>query len=81
MRVCILSKSDEMAREIVESGIKVVRHRYEIPVPLQPEVVQNLTNNYGYVLKRTKAMKSSALRNPELKLTLLNTFQELIDER
>ena len=73
------SKSDEMAKEIVESGIKVVGHRYEIPVPLKPEVVKNLTNNYDYALKRTKAMKSSALRNPELKLTLLNTFQGLID--
>ena len=75
------SKSDEMAKEIVESGIKVVGHRYEIPIPLKPEVVKNLTNNYDYALKRTKAMNSSASRNPELKLTLLNTFQELIDER
>ena len=57
-----------------------MENRYEISVPIKLEVVKNLTNNYDYALKRTTAMKASASRNPELKLTLLNTFQELIDE-
>ena len=58
----------------------MVENRYQIPVPFKPEVVKNLTNNYDYALKCTKAMKASASRNPESKPTLLKTFQELINE-
>ena len=74
------SINDELAKELVESNIKVVNGRYEIPVPLRQDVVQNLPSNYGYALKRFNSMKTSAARNPKIKLTLLNTFRELIDE-
>ena len=74
------SINDELAKELVESNIKVVNGRYEIPVPLRQDVVQNLPSNYGYALKRFISMKTSAARNPKIKLTLLNTFRELIDE-
>ena len=74
------SINDELAKELVESNIKVVNGRYEIPVPLRQDVVQNLPSNYGYALKRFNSMKTSAARNPKIKLTLINTFRELIDE-
>ena len=57
----------------------MVNGRYEIPVPLRQDV-QNLLNNYGYAFKQFNSIKASAARNPKLKLTLLNTLRELIDE-
>ena len=55
--------------------------RYEIPVPLKQDIVQNLPNNYDYALKRFSSMKANVARNPTLKQTLFNTFNELIEER
>ena len=75
------SRNDEKARELVERDIKVVNDRYEISVPLNMEVVKSLPNNFDYALERTKAVRSSALKNDTLKQTLLETFRELIDEK
>ena len=40
------SRNDEWAKEIVESEIKAVINRYQIPVPLNVAVVEQLPNNY-----------------------------------
>ena len=74
------SRSDEVAKDIVETDIKLIDHRYEIPVPLNVEVVEKLPNNYQSALDRARSMRRSALKNPELQITLTNTFGELIDE-
>ena len=74
-----LSRNEDIAREIVES-IKVVDDRYEIPVPLKPEVVERLLNNYHSALNRTLLIQKRALKNVKLREILLNTFQELLDE-
>ena len=54
------SKNDEKARSLVEPHIKVVNERYEIPVPLKQDIIDDLPNNYDYVLKRTNALRVSA---------------------
>ena len=75
-----LSRNEDIAREIVESNIKIVDDRYEIPVPLKPEVVERLPNNYHSALNRTLLIQKRALKNVKLREILLNTFQELLDE-
>ena len=67
-------------REIVESNIKIVDDRYEIPVPLKPEVVERLPNNYHSAFNGTLLIQKRALKNVKLREILLNTFQELLDE-
>ena len=44
------------------------------------EVVEQLPNNYQNALDRAMTMRRSALKNPELKKTLIDNFGELIDE-
>ena len=63
------SRNDGKARELVERDIKVVNDRYEIPVPLNMEVVKSLPNNFNYALERTKAVRCFALKNVTLKQT------------
>ena len=75
------SRNDERAEEIVESDIKVVDNRYEIPVPLNMAVVEQLPNNYQSALDRAVSVRRSALKNSDLKETLTDTFGELIDEK
>ena len=41
------SKNDEIARKLVETDVKVVNDRYEIPVPLKNDVAEKLPNNYS----------------------------------
>ena len=54
------SRHDERAKESVESKIKVVNNRYEIPVLLNMAVVEQLSNNYQSVLDRAVSMRRSA---------------------
>ena len=68
------SRNDEIAKQLVENNIKVIDNRYEIPVPLNMEVVKQLPNNYQNALDRAMTMRCSALKNPELKKTLIDTF-------
>ena len=75
-----LSRNDETAKKLVETEIRVVDNRYEIPVPLNLEVIERLPNNYQSALDRTVNMRRSALKNPDLKKTLTDNFGELIDE-
>ena len=44
------SRNDERAKEIVKSEINVVDIGYEIPVPLNMAVVEQLPNNYKSAL-------------------------------
>ena len=64
----------------MESHIKVVNERYKIPVPLKTNVVSTLPNNVTGALKCTKSLRRKALKDPKLKLTLTDTFQELVHE-
>ena len=68
------SRNDEIAKQMVEGNIKVIDNRYEIPVPLNMEVVEQLPNNYQNALDRAMTMRRSALKNPELKKTLIDNF-------
>ena len=47
------SKNDELALQLLEPNIKVVEGRYEMPVPLKSQMVNDLPNNYENALKRT----------------------------
>ena len=71
------SKTDDLTRDLVESNVKVINGRYEIPVPLKMDIVKRLSNNFVNACDRTVSLRRSALKNPELKRTLISTFQEL----
>ena len=73
------SKTDEFVRRLVESDIKLVDERYEIPVPLKNDVVEKLSNNFVSACERTVSLRRKALKNPQLKHTLVDTFRELLD--
>ena len=74
------SKNDELALQLLEPSIKVVEGRYEMPVPLKSQMVNDLPNNYENALKRTMSLRKTTQRNPSLKQTLVDTFTELITE-
>ena len=78
--VVMPSVSDEMAKELVEPNIKVVDGRYEMPVPLKPDIIEQLPENYQNALKRSMSMRNSALHNSKLREVLTDTFSELIRE-
>ena len=74
------SQNDQLTRQLVEPHIKVVNDGYEIPVPLKTYVVSTLPNNFTGALERTKSLWCKARKGPKLKLTLTDTFQELVYE-
>jgi len=69
-----------MAHVLVEPNIKVVNDHYQMPVPVKQDVVDNLPDNYQYALKRTKSLRSNALKNQSLQCTLKQTFNELVNK-
>ena len=72
------SINDEIARQVVESNVKVINGRYETPVPLKMDVVTNLPDNYVCALNRTTNLRRNALRNVKLKNILEETYREMI---
>ena len=74
------SLNDELARNLVETHIKVANGRYEMPVPLKSEVLEVLPKNYESALKRTLSLSRNAAKNLELKQIFLDTFAELLRE-
>ena len=44
------SRNDKIARQMVENNIKVIDNRYEIPVPFNMEVVEQLRKDYQSAL-------------------------------
>ena len=78
--VIVPSVSDEKAKNLVEPTIAVVDSGYEMAVPLKYDIIQKLLDNYSDALKRTMFLRRTALRNPELKQVLTDTFSELIRE-
>ena len=74
------SKNDERAFELTEPKIAIIDGRYQIPVPLKSEELKKLPNNFDNVLTRA-LLRKTAMCNPELKQTLVDTFEELIDEQ
>ena len=74
------SMNDEMARQLVESNVKVINGRNKIPISLKMDAVTNLADNYVCALKRTTNLRRNALKNVKLKDILEETFQEMIFE-
>ena len=74
------SRTDEIARTLVESNLKVVNGRNEIPLPVKPDVVEKLPNNYVCALNRTETLRRSSLKNVRTQQTLTETFREMITE-
>ena len=74
------SINDEIIRQLVESNVKTINGRYEIPVPLKMDVVANLPDNYVCALNRTTNLGRNAIKNVKLKDILEETFQEMISE-
>ena len=68
------SQNDVLTRQLVEPHIRVVNERYEIPVPLKTDIVGTLSNNFTGALERPKSLRSKALKDLKLKLTLSETF-------
>ena len=56
------SKNEELARGMVESKVKLVNGRYEIPAPLKPHVINKLVNNFHSTADRTLALRKTALK-------------------
>ena len=72
------SKNDELTYSSVKPFIRIVDGRYEMPVPLKPEVLKELPNNYDIALKRTLSMRRTVAKNSQLKETLIDAFAELL---
>ena len=64
----------------MESNLKVVDGRYEVPVPLIFDVVNKLPNNHICALNRTEALRCTALKNTKTQQMLTETFYEIITE-
>ena len=74
------SREDDMARFLVEPNITMVNGKFEMPVPLKAELIETLPDIYELALKHTLYLRTSALKNPILKQTLIDTFSELIKQ-
>ena len=74
------SRNEETARNLVESKVKLVEGRYEIPVPLKPDVASNLPDNFHSAANRTATLRKKALKDTRLQKVLIDTFNELINE-
>ena len=74
------SANDEIVRNLVETNVRVVNDRYEVPVPLKDDVVKALPNNYSNALNRTSSVRRKALKDPKLMCMLTDTFKEMISE-
>ena len=63
----------------LKSQLKMVVTKF--PKPLKSEELKNLPNNFDNALTRALSLRKTAMRNPELKQTLVGTFKEPIDEQ
>jgi len=57
------STNEEIARELVETNVKIKNGRYEMPVPFKVETLKPLPNNYPCALNRTQFLRRNALKN------------------
>ena len=64
------SENEVTASKLVASNVKVVDGRYQIPVPLKPDIVDKLPNYYESAVKRTVALRKKTLKNADLKCSL-----------
>ena len=44
-------------RELVETKVKVVEGRYEIPMPLKCEIIEKLPSNFAGAVGRTESLR------------------------
>ena len=56
--------------ELFEPNVKLVEGRYEMPVPLKSQKINDLPNNCKNVLKRTMSLRKITQHDPGLKQTL-----------
>ena len=70
------SLNNELARNLVETHIKVANGRREMPTPFKSEVLETLPNDYESAVKRTLSLRRNAAKNHKLKQILLDTFAE-----
>ena len=49
---------------LVEPNVKVKDGRYETPVPLRPDIVKKIPNNFSNALERTMSLRRKALCDP-----------------
>ena len=62
----------------MESNVKVKGGCYKISVPLRPDIVKKIANNFSNTLERAMSLRRKALGDPTLHRTLTDTFQELL---
>ena len=74
------SRTDELARSLVEPHISVVKGRHQMPVPFKTEMLKKLPDNCDCPVKSTLSMRRKALQDLSLKNTLVKTFAQLVEE-
>ena len=55
------SRSEELACFLVKPNVKVKDGRYKIPVPLRPDIVKKIPNNFSNALERTMFLRRKAI--------------------
>ena len=68
------SRSDVVASQMVESEVKCKNGHYVVPVPLKPG---SLPNNYVSALNRATALRSKALKQPDVCQYLVEAMSDL----
>ena len=76
----LLSKNDEIVRELLQLSVSVVNDRYVIPIPRKASIVESLPNNYSCALNKTSSLRRKALSNANLKNLLTDELEEMISE-
>ena len=70
------SINDRKSQEFVDSKLKVVNNRYEMPVPFK-EKISTLPNNYNFAAKRVMSLRQSMLKKPTLRQNVVDSMQSL----
>ena len=70
------SINDRKYQEFVDSKLKVVNNRYEMPVPFK-EKISTLPNNYNLAAKRVMSLRQSMLKRPTLRQIVVDSMQSL----
>ena len=73
-------KNDKIVRKLVETNVKVVNDRYEIPLPLKNDVSETLPTITQMRSKRTSSVRRKVLNHAQLKIMLKETFGKMISE-
>ena len=72
------SRSEELACSLAEPKVKVKNGCCEIPVPLRPDIVKKISNNFSNALERTMSLRRKALGDPSLNRPLNKHFKSCL---